>query len=103
MVISYVRRFLFVHVYKAAGMSIEGALRSYDVRAGLLGQPVDEQERLLSALGFNPAIRGMQRHVSALEIREAIGPALFAMVRTIHRPDIAAFGYADNPAAYGIA
>jgi hypothetical protein len=77
MVISYMRRFLFVHVYKAAGMSIEKALKSYDVRAGLLGHPMAEQERLLQALGFNPAILGMQRHVSAAEVRDAIGGDLF--------------------------
>jgi len=77
MVISYMRRFLFVHVYKAAGMSIEKALKSYDVRAGLLGHPLAEQERLLRALGVNPAILGMQRHVFAAEIREALGSELF--------------------------
>jgi hypothetical protein len=77
MVISYMRRFLFVHVYKAAGMSIEKALKSYDVRAGLLGHPLTEQERLLQALGFHPAILGMQRHVFAAEIREALGVDVF--------------------------
>ena len=27
---------------------------------------------------------------------------MFDLVRTVHRPDIDAFGYADDPAAYGI-
>ena len=77
MVISFMRRFLFVHIYKAAGMSIEQALKSYDVRSGLLGHPLAEQERLLQALGVNPAILGMQRHVFAAEIRDTLGQDLF--------------------------
>lgn len=78
MVISYMRRFLFVHVYKAAGMSVEKALKPFDVRSGLAGYGPDDQRRMLEGLGFNPAILGMQRHVSAIEIRDALGAALFA-------------------------
>ena len=78
MVISYVRRFLFVHVYKAAGMSIEAALRAYDVRSALHGYPPEEQRRLLGEVGFNPAILDMQRHVFARELRDTLGLEAFA-------------------------
>ncbi len=77
MVISYMRRFLFVHVYKAAGMSVEKALKPFDVRSGLAGYAPDDQRRMLESLGFNPAILDMQRHTSAAEIRDALGNELF--------------------------
>lgn len=72
------RRFLFVHVYKAAGMSVEKALKPFDVRAALAGYEPADQRRMLEGLGFNPAILDMQRHVTAADIRDAIGAALFA-------------------------
>ncbi len=78
MVISYMRRFLFVHVYKVAGMSVEKALKPFDVRSGLAGHAPAEQRRLLEGLGFNPAILDMQRHMLAPEIRDALGAPLFA-------------------------
>ncbi|MBX7198211.1 MAG: sulfotransferase family protein [Rhodospirillaceae bacterium] len=77
MVISYMRRFLFVHVYKAAGMSVEKALKPFDVRSGLAGYAPGDQRRMLEGLGFNPAILDMQRHTFGAEIRDALGPELF--------------------------
>ncbi len=77
MVISFMRRFLFVHVYKAAGMSVEKALKPFDVRAGLAGYAPHDQREMLKGLGFNPAILDMQRHTSAAEIRDALGDELF--------------------------
>lgn len=77
MVISYMRRFLFVHVYKAAGMSVEKALKPFDVRSGLAGYAPADQRRMLEGLGFNPAILDMQRHTNAPEIRDALGAELF--------------------------
>ena len=78
MVISFMRRFLFVHVYKAAGMSVEKALKPFDVRAGLVAYAPEDQRKLLQGLGFNPAILDMQRHTFAAEIRDALGSELFA-------------------------
>ena len=78
MVISYMRRFLFVHVYKVAGMSVEKALKPFDVRSGLAGRAPAEQQSLLTSLGFNPAILDMQRHTLAPEIRDALGADMFA-------------------------
>lgn len=80
MVISYMRRFLFVHVYKAAGMSIEKALRPFDVREGLATYSAADRQRLLESLGFNPAILDMQRHTAAAEIRDALGGPLFGQL-----------------------
>jgi hypothetical protein len=78
MVISYVRRFLFVHVYKAAGMSIEAALKPYDVRTPLRAYSPEEQRRLLLEIGLDPALLEMQRHVFARDVQKSVGADFFA-------------------------
>jgi hypothetical protein len=77
LIISYVRRFLFVHVIKVAGMSIEKTLWPYDVRASLGAGSPEEKANLLRGIGINPAILEMNRHASAKDLKEALGPDLF--------------------------
>ncbi len=63
LILSHARQFAFIHVIKVAGMSIEKALLPYDVR---------NEKGLVP-----PALLGLKRHTTALELRDIIGPETF--------------------------
>lgn len=88
MLISRERRFIFIHVAKTAGTSIERALRPYaDARGeGVLGKRLS----MLGPLARLPFLRDHVRfgiHASARRVRACLGPRLwdecftFAIVR----------------------
>lgn len=62
MILSNARQFAFIHVIKVAGMSIEKALLPYDVR----NEPAAP-----------PAMLGLKRHTTAMELRDVIGAEAF--------------------------
>ena len=64
MILSNARQFAFIHVIKVAGMSIEKALLPYDVHNEAGHVP--------------PAMLGLKRHTTALELRDIIGAETFA-------------------------
>jgi len=65
MIVSLSRQFLFIHVIKVAGMSIERSLGGHDVRSQNTNPEIQAK---LKALG---------RHASAVQLRTALGDELF--------------------------
>jgi hypothetical protein len=76
-IISYAHNFLFIHVIKVAGMSIEKALAAHDVRAPLASEPPEKKALLLQNAGADPGVLGLQRHATAKDVRAVIGPEVF--------------------------
>ncbi|MGE4062741.1 MAG: hypothetical protein AB7E79_05185 [Rhodospirillaceae bacterium] len=77
MIVSFTRQFIFVHVVKTAGMSMEKSLWPHDVRASLIDRPPRERAALLESIGISPAIFSLDRHATAAELRSALGADVF--------------------------
>lgn len=77
MILSTNHKFLFIHVYKAAGMSIEGVLGEYDIRHAVAHLPPPQRADTLRAHGIESDIFTMQRHVSATDLKRALTPDLY--------------------------
>jgi len=77
MIVSFTRQFIFVHVIKAAGMSIEKALWPFDVRADFAGKSPQDQAQVLDDMGVSRALLKLTRHASAVDLRAALGAEVF--------------------------
>ena len=79
MIVSLNRRFVFVHIHKCAGTSIEVAmaksLRHNDIVLGSTKSGEKNQEFLKKAIGLN-------KHSTAQEARQFLGPELYAQFFT---------------------
>ena len=82
--LSYTKKFIFIHNYKVAGSSIKKALHPYDIHC-------DKRYKVLSGLGMAPKFdqRTTEPHRKALEIRNFIGATTFNQYFT--------FGFVRNP------
>ena len=70
--------FLFIHVPKAAGTSVTGALAHLDLfRAAKRKKDLAERKKWIAAKGFNHAVLDLPIHASAKHARDVIGEENF--------------------------
>ncbi len=76
MLISHSKKFIFIHVYKVAGSSINKALSGYCSYSSRSRNPI---KKLKTSLGITPDvhIRDFQGHVTAAELKDQMDQAVF--------------------------
>jgi hypothetical protein len=77
-IISFTRKFLFVHVYRTGGTSVFHAFaKQHDLRVALRHTPMEEWPKYLAAIGINPEIINLPVHTTADTFRKVLGPKVY--------------------------
>jgi hypothetical protein len=78
MIISFTRKFLFVHVYRTGGTSVFHAFaKQHDLRVALRHTPMEDWPKYLAAIGINPEIINLSVHTTAVTFRKVLGKEVY--------------------------
>ncbi|WP_107668762.1 sulfotransferase family 2 domain-containing protein [Cyanothece sp. BG0011] len=91
MLISFEKKFIFIHVYKVAGSSINKALKSYQYSPSLYVKSLDKISQILSleVPYLFDRVTKFEHHVTASELKKSLSPKVF---NTFYK-----FGFVRNP------
>lgn len=77
MILSTDKRFIFIHVPKAAGTSVHGALSHHDIFHKLRRGPPEARARCAAEKGLPEAVAGFGQHTNAKGAIKVLGRAVF--------------------------